>query len=333
MAASKSQLKLVFSEVVKGYTKIENKMFGRIYIRHLDNHISSEIEAMSEAISKNASEQGLPTNKEKFNFLTREGIWSEKQDTEIADLKSFIHGLKLTKSKKFLRAELDEFTRLIAEEENRLKRLEYHRSELVGLTVEKYADRRTSQYYMFCSVFKNSALSERLFSQEEFDELEDKDMAELAKIYNFIADWISSTSLKRVAVSPSFMNYFYLSEDDPYSFYGKAICDMTFHQVELFGYGRYYKNIFAESQNSIPPHLLDDPDKLVEWYESRKNAAELLKRADSKDDMNVSIVGATKEDLANLGISETGRTIDLAAEAAKKGGSLNMEDLLKLQYG
>ena len=44
-----------------------------------------------------------------------------------------------------------------------------------------------------------------------------------------------------------------------------------------------------------------------------------------------SIVGASREEMNKLGAIDDGeKFIDLAAEAAKKGGSLSMEDMIKL---
>jgi hypothetical protein len=333
MQASKSRLKLVFSEVIKGYSKVSSPLFGNIFIRHLNNHISADIELMTETISARASSEGLPTNSEKLKYLAENGLWTEKDETQIQDTKKFISGLRQSKSKHFLKAQLEQFSQTIKEEEDKLRLLEIKRAAYLGLTVEKYAERRINQYFMFCSAYKDERLSERFFTEGEFEELEDKYIAELVKIYNTCGEWINAFNLKKIAVSAYFLNYFHLCEDNPQVFYGKPVCDLTFNQIELFGYGRYYKSIFAECQNSIPDALLEDPDKLVEWYDSRKNAAKLLETVDKKDDMNVSLVGATKEDLVNLGIRNTGKTIDLAAEAAKKGGRLEMEDLIRLQYG
>ncbi|NBV98834.1 MAG: hypothetical protein EBR67_04905, partial [Proteobacteria bacterium] len=65
-----------------------------------------------------------------------------------------------------------------------------------------------------------------------------------------------------------------------------------------------------------------------------KNVNELLDKntkVTNKDNVATSIVGATKEDLKRLGLKEDKTDgIDLAKEAAKKGGKLDMQDLIKL---
>ena len=80
---------------------------------------------------------------------------------------------------------------------------------------------------------------------------------------------------------------------------------------------------------------MKDPEGLIEWFEGTKNADELLNKntkATQKDNVATSIVGATQEDLKRLGLKseEKNGDIDLAKEAAKKGGKLDMQDLIKL---
>ena len=73
--------------------------------------------------------------------------------------------------------------------------------------------------------------------------------------------------------------------------------------------------------------------KFVRWFESSKHAEKILDKAGDKDNAAVSLVGASKEDLENLGLDNSeqgGRTISLSEAAKKKGGSLDMKDLIKL---
>ena len=77
---------------------------------------------------------------------------------------------------------------------------------------------------------------------------------------------------------------------------------------------------------------MDDPDAIIDWYESSKASQAAFDKV--KDSGNVggsSIVGASKDEMTKLGaIDEGEKFVDLAQEAMKKGGSLNMEELIKL---
>ena len=138
--------------------------------------------------------------------------------------------------------------------------------------------------------------------------------------------------LKRIALADFFTNIFYLCDDNVFNFYGKPVINLTFHQIEIYSYGRYFKSILQNSEDKIPEHIAEDPDKLIEWAESSKNVKDVLEKSSvsDKDGAATSIVGATKEDLAKAGISQDEDVIDLSKKAQEQGGKLTMEDLMKL---
>ena len=77
---------------------------------------------------------------------------------------------------------------------------------------------------------------------------------------------------------------------------------------------------------NIPKNIEDNPDELVSLYESRKNSQDILDK--SQDQQATSIVGATKEDMERMGISnQTGP--DLGKLAQSKGGRLNMMEIMQ----
>ena len=133
-------------------------------------------------------------------------------------------------------------------------------------------------------------------------------------------------------MSSFFLNNFYLCEDNPQIYYGKPVVELTYNQSELFSYGRYFKYILSEMKNKPHPDVMDDPDKLIELYNVGKNADKIKESMENADASTV--VGATNEDLERMGLKaptdEPQQGISLAAEAAKKGGKLSMEDLMKL---
>jgi hypothetical protein len=172
----------------------------------------------------------------------------------------------------------------------------------------------------------------KLFSKEEFDELGEGQMVELIGIYNKSTKKFKSDALKRISVSGFFTNLFYLCSDNPFVFFGKSVVELTFYQIELFGYGRYYKNMIENSENKPPEEISSNPEKLVEWFESSKSARETLDKSKmgGQDGSATSLVGASKEDLQRLGLDNPNETINLAKKAAEKGGSLTMDDMMKL---
>ena len=171
----------------------------------------------------------------------------------------------------------------------------------------------------------------RMFKENEFDDLEESQVSEIFSIYSQNNEKLQGENLKRISLSDFFTNIFYLSDDNIFNFYGKPIIHLTFYQAELFSYGKYFKSIIQNSEDKIPDHIVEDPEKLIEWAESSKNVKEILEKSSSEGEGGASsIVGATKEDLAKAGIDQSQDVIDLDQKAKEQGGRLSMEDMMKL---
>jgi hypothetical protein len=186
---------------------------------------------------------------------------------------------------------------------------------------------------MFNSLFRDKDLKDRYFSEQEFDELENKEISEVLEIYNNINKNFIENNLKKIALSAYYLSLFNLCDENAYNLYGKPIMYLTFYQMEVFGYARYFKNALSEAKHKPSDEYYEDPDKLIEWLESSKNVEEVLSKNENNQKKTegaiaTSIVGAKKEDLAKIGKDENG--ISLHKEAQKKGGTLSMEDLMKM---
>lgn len=323
-------LKIVFSEVLRGYTLVDSPSFKKIRIKHFNNFDSAELDIRNKSFYDKAVENGLPTRKERVDYLIKEGIWTEKKNKEILNTKTNLAGLHKTKEKVFLQSHIDQTNKEIEKNQIKLAIQEREKEELIGFTAEVYASRRINEHYMYNALFGEN--KEKLFSKEEFDELGEGDMVELIGLYNKSTKKFKSNTLKKISVSGFFTNLFYLCDDDPFVFFGKAVVGLTFYQIELFGYGRYYKGMIQNSDNKPPEEVSKDPEKLVEWFESSKSARETLDKSkiEGQAGSATSLVGASKEDLKRLGLDNPNETINLAKKAAEKGGRLTMDDMMKL---
>ena len=188
--------------------------------------------------------------------------------------------------------------------------------------------KKSNEYLIYNSLYKDANLKIKNFSEKSFEEIDNEDLYILGDIYKKFVEKFSTLNIKKISLLPFYRNLYNLSNDNPYYLYGKRILDLTFYQIEVFSYARYFKNIISESKNPPPEDYLDDPDKIIEWFDSSKNINELLDNKNSKNADGSSIVGATKEDLKKLGKEENG--VSIFEEASKKGGKLSMEDMMKL---
>ena len=328
----KNKLRLLFIDILKGYSLSYYKR-NKLYFKHNTSFDSGEIDHLREEFIEKAKRNGLPTEDQKEEYLISESIWSKESNEKINKLKSDISTLRQTKSKLFKSDDINEFNRQIDEKKLELITLTVERKDLLGFTVEDYANKKINEYYMFNSLFKDKNLKDRYFSEQEFDELENKDISEILTIYNDINKNFVETNLKKISLSSYYLSLFNLCDENAYNLYGKPIIYLTFYQMEIFGYARYFKNALSEAKHKPSDEYYQDPDKLIEWLESSKNVEEVLTKSEnnlSKTEgaIATSIVGAKKEDLAKIGKDENG--VSLHKEAVKKGGSLSMEDLIKM---
>jgi len=326
-----NEVKSIFSEVVRGYTLMPTSKFGVLYVKHVNTFDSADLDLERAGYERRAREMGVQTKEEFAKILEEQGSWTEKNEADIAQNKRLLKNLHKTKSKLFLKSQIDQVKKQIKIVEEKLLELEFTKKSLFINTVEGFADKKINQQYIRLSTYKDEFLEEAKFTLEEFDEIENDDLLELIGTYNAVTSKFQGDNMKLASLSPIFLNFFYLCDDNAVNFYGKPVVELSFYQAELFSYGVNFKNILSDAKNKPPDNIAEDPEKLIEWAEANKNAeGHLPGDSESEDGAATSLVGATKEDLEHLGIDTKTEGISLQKAAEKSGGSLNMQDLMKL---
>jgi hypothetical protein len=328
----KNKLKLSFIDILKGYSLSYYKN-NKLYFKHNTSFDSGDIDQLKQEFIEIAQKKGLPTEDQKEDYIILEDLWSKDKNKEIKDLKFDISNLKQTKSKLFKNEDINEFNKQIDVKKLQLINLISERKELLGFTAEDYANKKINEYYMFNSLFKDKNLKDKFFSEQEFDELENEDISKILQIYNDINKNFTENNLKKIALSSYYLSLFNICDESAYNLYGKPIIYLTFYQMEVFGYARYFKNALEQAKHRPTDELYESPEKLIEWLESSRNAEELLNKTEeghkgTEGAIATSIIGAKKEDLAKIGKDEN--SISLHKEAQKKGGVLSMDDLIKM---
>lgn len=325
----RQELKLVFSEIVEGYSLTRSELFGDLKIKHINNYDSAKTDIKNNYYFEKAVSQGLPKREEKVEYLIKEKLWDPEKDKEADRLKEMLKGMNRTKSKLFLQAQIDAIKKDIVDNEIKLSNILAEKESVIGFTAEEYANRRINEYYMHISILDEEG--KQLFGENEFDELEQDQVNDIMQVYEKNNRKFKAEILKKISLADFFTNIFYLCEDNVFNFYGKPVIDLTFYQIEIYSYGRYFKSIIQNSEEKIPDHIVEDPDKLIEWAQSSKNVKEVLEKSSGDAESGASsIMGATKQDLAKAGIDENQDVIDLSQKAQEKGGRLTMEDMMKL---
>jgi len=334
--ASEIDMKVVFSDVLNGYTEITSEILGEHvhYVKHLSLYDNVRTDKLYDTCFKKAKSMGLPTEEDQVKYLDQEKLWTDKEDRDLQVKLDFLSNLRASKSKMYLKSQIQQLNTQIEEEEKKVYDLKLKKTEMMGFTAESYAHKRANELYIQKAIFKDSDFKNLSMSDQHFDHITDKQLSQLTKDYNDSTKFLTIDVIKKISLMPFFCNYFYLCDDNPMTFYGKPVIDLSFFQAELFAFGRYFKNLAQESKAQPPDSIKDDPDKMIEFYEMRKNADELMDKVDAKNGDKsgaTTLVGATSEDLEAIGYSKAGgRTIDLMDVASQKGGKLSMDDFIDL---
>ena len=266
--------------------------------------------------------------KENLDAAIKEGFWDKDRENSIYDLEKTIMNMKATKNKLQLRSQKTNFQKKIDKKENALNELLFDRHEVVGYTAETFANKKANEYYIYKALKKDSSLNNQFFDEEEYDELHDSDLQELISLYTIFTSDFSHKNLKRIALSHSFLNLYHLCSDQVTELFGVPVVKLTFFQAEVFGTAKYFKSTLNNAKHRPTDEMYQDPDSLIDWMESNSGAKVDIE-GKMEEKAGVSYVGATKEDLKDLGVDEN-NTISFSKEAAKKGGSLDMKDIMKM---
>jgi hypothetical protein len=316
----------IFRDIVRGYsaTMLEEDF---VYIKHLTPHDQVELEEIEEKYHNIALRRGVPTEEDMLAFLKQEDQWKESDDKFIEDKTYFIETLKTAKTKMVLKRQIDKQDELILEETIALNKKQNERMSLLGNTCEKYARDRLNDFYMIRSFYEDKDLTTPLFDEKKFDELENHDIKKVVLRYNELFEAFNEENIQYTILEEFYNPYLSFAEDSM-QFYGKPFCALTYNQIRLIVYTRVFKNIFDSNEN-IPDNIRKDPAKLLEFGSSSREERDKAKDKLSKGDAST-LVGAKDEDYEYLGIQKPKGGKDLDEETRKKGGKLNMQDLMKL---
>ena len=213
--------------------------------------------------------------------------------------------------------------------QKRLNDLKNTRSSFFQRTAESYAEERVNDYYILKCLYKDKKLSKEAFEEDEFDDIDSETLTCIIKQYSEVYKNINDNTIQHLILQ-DFFNLYMPFAENPTEFFGKCVCELTYNQVKLLIYTRFFKNVFQQN-DKMPQDIKNDPDKIIDYVNANENAKKVMENKNGKENQASSIVGATSEDLEYVGLKAKGqKTLSLADEAKKKGGSLSMEDMMKI---
>lgn len=310
-------LRAIFSDIIAGRTSLDYRT-STIYIKHLSYKEQSYLDSFYQKFYDESVASGLQTQAVKLEDLHKEGLWTDEDETKLKNTEKQIRILDETRRALFLPSQTRQVKEQIEIQQAFAGTLLTKKFSLIGTTCESYTNKKLNDLHTFHSIFKDLGLTIPLFTRLEFDEMEDD---ELEALFNRSVSNFKDANIKKLALCNFAQNMYDLCQESCYSFYGRAVVELTYYQSELYVYLRYFNSILKKRP---PVELLGDAEKLEMW---ETDAANFKKNLEKFQSGSVGIMGATKEDLEFLGADkQTGP--DLIKLTKEKGG-LSFQDMLR----
>jgi len=321
-------LRKLYKDILLGYSYVASE---KIYIKHPYEVDLGSIEDLYIQHFNEAKIRGLADEKDKIKELCEAELWTEEKEKKIVSNKKEISNLRDTIRKLFIKSQVNSVNNKIKSIEQECQTIEKEREELIGITAEKYANKRSNEMIIYRSIFKDENLKENLFTEETFDELDSNELKKYIMIYNTITEYFNQKNIKKIAALPFFLNTIFLTEDNIYTFYGKPIVSLSTFQLDLFSNARIYKNILSKGVAPLEEYY-QNLDDLINWYELNKNigsASEVKHRTKNTD--GATYIGASRDEIKTINqFDSKDEIVDISKEAEKQGGELSMQDIIKL---
>ena len=311
----------LIGEAFDGYTEA-SLGDSIVYIKHVNIRDQRYLHKYFEKYKDVALKRGLDTEAERIKYVLEEKLWEEKDDMKIASLEGEITNLKNTVNQLLLASQREEYNKIILERAEELYELKKSRSEVVGKTAEDYGTGRSSDELLRFLLFKDKDLTQNLYTEDEFSELEGWEIKQLTDLHLDIQSRLADDQIQKAVLRPFFSMYLSLCED-AYGFYQKPVTELTIYQLRVVLFGRMFFNIFQHTED-IPDNIRDDPEKLLAYSQSKSSG----NTGGIRDDADSSVVfGATNQDVKELGGE---KAVSLSEEAKKHGGQLDMTQMMRL---
>ena len=312
-------------DIINGFST-----YNDLYIKHFgfkddiafSNHYSKQMEELEE----------LPTYDEQVKMLIEEGVWEAKKESRLKILEGKLKAAEITLPNILIKSQRLPVEKSIKEAREEINALELEKHEYIGITREEVANRRSSEYLIFLSVFKGSDLTEKYFGNnyEEFeDSLEEVPPEEWMELKGKVFHVRLSGMLeecKKLACSTYVQALVgCLPEEHEYELISRPLHQFTPSQLNLVQYASVFKRIFQKYD--IPPELHDDPDKILEFPKQAEKLKEMKDKNLSSRELGSgkSYMGADHEEMKEIGMSG----VDIFDVLEKSGkDSLGKKDLI-----
>lgn len=317
----------IICEIFDGLTPIKFEA-ELLYLRHISLKDQQNLSDSFERQKQKAILNTIPTEAEAIKKIKDAGLWTEKDELDVGEKKSYIETLYNTKKAYDLKSQREAVQKTIDGVTSELNALLLKKRDAIctvspnGKTAEDYATCYSNEEFVRNILYSDRELRQLRYSEEEFAEIDD--LSPLMKEYYSMCERISDEKIQELTLSDSFS--LYLGHiDKPMDFFGRPLTFLSTFQLKLLAYGRMFLNILQNVEN-IPESIRKSPKELLDFVDSQRKR-DKNQQKNSKHN-NVGVVGGTKEDLEYY--DPNAKKIDLAEEIKKNGGKLDANQMASL---
>lgn len=294
------KLRKIYGDICRGYSvgKLNAKT---IYVKHLTDFEHGEANQYYEEYLQNAKSLGIQSREEKESWLIERGYWTEKENKELKQQEEYLKGLRVTLSKLAFESQIESHKKLIEQEQANYNEIKRKKEKLLGLTAESYAETKVQFFIIYLSLYIDEELKNRLLSIEELNELDEEQSDSLIFLYVSVIEAFSEKNIRKISISPYFVNPLQLCADNLGQFFGKPFFQLTSYQISLLSNGIYFKGL--RRTEKIPPDILDDPDKIEEFVQKSAATKEIISKTGQRGG-STGIIGASAKDFKDQNLIE-----------------------------
>jgi hypothetical protein len=319
-------LRKIYGEIVAGYS-LADYFEGLVYIKHANPLNLLEFDFKYQKKYEQLLKDGIVSEKEKTDLLIRDGIWDSKKEEKITDLRATIQQLYNTKRNHYAPREIQSYNEQIKTNEGFLIELLTEKMSLIGSCAETISRRVLDTEQIVASFYKDDKLQQPMFGA--VDDIQDETLDLLFEIYEQFCKNVSDLSIRRISVTEDFQSMFGMAENLFY-FYGKAVSQLTSHQVKLAQYGGYYKAILFGDPRP-PDEIRHDPVALEDWFFARTNIQKIMDK-DENEGKTTSFFGMSKKELSFLGVEVETASQNSLSKLADEKGEVTLDRLKKFGH-
>jgi len=316
-------------QIIDGFSTFEWRGHS-LFIKHHDFRQQAEIPRYFKLFKEKSIREGIPTEKEAIQEAIERKDWSEKDENFFQEQQRKIVALTKAAQQMKIPSQRESQMKMVESYKKELEKKREAREAILEYTAESIAYKKTHNRFMEGILFKDKEFKRPFIEGEDCSSVEFIEIrSEQTRIYNQYND----DNISHAVLCDFFAALMPFSES-PIDFLGKPAAKMTAFQLKLITFAKLFFNIF-KNHNDIPDIIRKDPEAIIQYIEAQ-NMDERSQRQGPRpsqkrptDKGASTYFGAKKDDLKKMA-GKGERVVSLHDQLKKHGGSMNMEDMMRM---